>query len=184
MNGDASVGATLAALSAQLGAFLALLLVASALHKAWRWRRSRYLLARFAGLPDSLGSVSLGGVIAIELAAAILLFEPAQRALGATGAAVLWVVYLALILRAIRLNRRDMDCGCSFGATAHSLGSFQVVRNLVLIALSGGVAAVTVTAGQAAIESSQLLGAFALLAMYMAIDQVMALQPLRGGATS
>jgi hypothetical protein len=44
-----------------------------------------------------------------------------------------------------------------------------------------GIAAVSAVAGGVSVELSQVLGGLALLALYGAVDQVMALQPLRSG---
>jgi len=42
------------ALLAQLGAFLAVLLIASAAHKALSWRRTRMVVENFAGVPAAI----------------------------------------------------------------------------------------------------------------------------------
>ena len=51
---------------------------------------------------------------------------------GGALAVLIWGGYLALILRAIAQGRRDVDCGCTFGAAQRPLGVFQVARNVVL----------------------------------------------------
>ena len=51
----------------------------------------------------------------------------------------------------------------------------------VLIAMAVGIAGVSTVAGGVSVELSQVLGGLALLALYGALDQVMALQPLRSG---
>jgi hypothetical protein len=83
-------------------------------------------------------------------------------------------------LRAIAEGRRDVDCGCSFGRTRHPLGVFEGARNVVLVAMALLVAASA--GGAPPLAASQLLAACAFLALYGALDQVMALQPLRRGA--
>ena len=168
-------------LAAQLAVFQALLLAVSAVHKAWTWSRSLGVMRQFGGVPGSVASTVLGTVIVSELAAGILLLFPAYQALGATMAAALWTVYLGLILRAILQNRRDLDCGCSFGPSSRPLGSFQVARNAVLAGMALGIAGVSTALGSVPVELSQMLGGVALLALYGAVDQVMALQPLRSG---
>lgn len=181
MTGGGSTFAALQALGAQFAAFVALLLTASALHKASGWRRSRSVVRQFGGVADSFASVALAAAIGAELAAAALLIAPSTRLPGAALATAIWAAYLALMLRAIQQNRRDVDCGCSFGAAHRPLGSFQVARNAALATLCACIAAVSMTDAVPAIAASQLLGALALLALYGALDQVMGLQPLRGG---
>jgi hypothetical protein len=171
-------------LSVQLAAFLALLLLASGLHKVTRRGRTRSVIHDFAGVPRSLAPAAGVAVAAAEMLAGALLWTASYRALGGVLAALIWGGYLALILRALAQGRRDVDCGCTFGATQHPLGVFQVLRNGVLVCL-----ALLVTAGSAAsvtgpVIASQILAAFSLLALYGALDQVMALTPLRRGESS
>jgi hypothetical protein len=181
MMDGAPVAASIQALMAQLAVFDAALLAAAAVHKALRWRESQRVVRQFAGVPASFAAAALGSAIGAELLAGALLLVPAQRATGAAAAAVIWTCYLGLIVRAILQNRRDVDCGCSFGPTARPLGAFQVVRNALLAGAAVLVAWVSATGGSVASQGSQLLGGFALLALYGALDQVMALRPLRGG---
>lgn len=172
-------------LAAQLALFQALLLAASAFHKASTWSGSLGIMRQFGGVPRPLASTALGTVIASEFLAALLLLVPDYRAAGAILAAALWTVYLGLILRAVLQNRRDLECGCSFGLpsgpSSRPLGAFQLVRNAVLAAMAAGIAGLSAAAGGVPVELSQVLGGVALLALYGALDQVMALQPLRSG---
>jgi Methylamine utilisation protein MauE len=172
---------TIQVLAAQLAAFEALLLIASAAHKAANWASSQNVVQRFAGVPASLAAWGLAGAVSGELVAGVLLVVPAYRAAGAMLAALMWCAYLALILRAIVQGRRDVDCGCSFGSTPRSLGSFHVARNAVLLGFAVFVAAGSAVSGSVPVQGSQALAACALLALYAALDQVMALQPLRSG---
>lgn len=167
-------------LAAQLAAFEALLLLVSAGHKIVRWSHSRGVLRQFAGVPAFLAAPVLCVVCTAEFLAAGLLVTPSDRMAGGLLACVLWTAYLTLLLRAIVSGRRDLDCGCSFGP-AHRLGSFQIVRNGVLLGFAMLVVATCALSGSDKIQVSQVLAAFALLALYGALDQVMALQPLRGG---
>jgi hypothetical protein len=168
-------------LAAQLAAFQALLLVASSFHKIRKWSYSRSVLRQFAGVPSSLTAALLGLTVAGEAASALLLVMPTSRTTGAILASVIWSVYLVLILRAIAQGRREVDCGCSFGSARHSLGSFEVARNAVLLGFAMLIVGVSAQSGEASIQGSQVLAACALFALYGALDQVMALRPLRVG---
>jgi hypothetical protein len=179
--GDTSLAGAVQSFAAQVATFQAVLLAASAVHKAARWRHSRLVLRQFAGVPGVVAGPALGAATAAELAAGVLLMAPAQRTTGAVLAALIWTLYLALIVRAIVQGRRDVDCGCSFGPAARPLGSFQISRNLVLAALALFVACVSTFLGAVAIQGTFVVGGLALLALYGALDQVMALQPLRSG---
>jgi uncharacterized membrane protein YphA (DoxX/SURF4 family) len=166
-------------LLAQIATFLAVLLTGSAVHKAFSWRRTRTVVQAFAGVPRRAASAAALAACAIEALAGALLILPDHRRAGAALASAILVIYLALIARAVILNRGVVDCGCSFGGGSRNLGKFEIVRNAVLLS-----AALLLLAYADAIASpapSQLLAACALLALYGAVDQLMALQPLRRG---
>jgi hypothetical protein len=181
MMGGTSLGSAMPSLAAQMATFQAMLLAVSAVHKAARWTHSLAVMRQFAGVPEVLAAASLGAAIAVESAAGALLMAPAYRTAGAVLAALIWALYAALIIRAIVQGRRDVDCGCSFGRTSKPLGSFQIARNLVLAALAVCIAWVSAFHGTVPAQGTFIVGGLALLALYGALDQVMALQPLRRG---
>lgn len=168
-------------LAAQLAAFLALLLAASAAHKGLRWEHTRAVVRNFAGVPQGAAFSAALIAVSAEAAAAALLVVPAWRALGALLAASLLTVYLALIAGALIAGRRDVDCGCSFGPARHALGGFEVGRNAVLAGMALFVAASALRGGPA-IAASQTLAAVALVALLAALEQVAGLRPMRTGA--
>ena len=182
MMGDTSLGSAVQSFAAQMAAFQALLLAASAVHKAARWTQSLTVIRQFAGVPGVLAASSLGAATAVELAAGALLMVPAYRTAGAVLAALIWTLYVALILRAIVRGRRDVDCGCSFGPTSRPLGSYHIARNVLLAALAVFIAWVSAfCGGTVPTLGTFVLGGLALLALYGALDQAMALPPLRRG---
>jgi uncharacterized membrane protein YphA (DoxX/SURF4 family) len=166
-------------LLAQLAAFLALLLVASAAHKALAWRRTRKVVENFAGVPRPAASAAAGAACVIEGVAGLLLILPDYRRAGAALASVILGLYLALIARAVAQRRGAVDCGCSFGASSRRLGAFEIARNAVLLACA--LTLLAFADEVAPLVPSQLLAACALLALYGAIDQLTALQPMRRG---
>jgi hypothetical protein len=190
MMSAASTAGVMALLVTPLAAFLALLLLASGLHKIIRRDRSRSVAREFAGVPRMLAPFAVVAVAASELLAGVLLLTPAYRSIGGGLAGLIWAAYLGLILRAIAQGRREVDCGCTFGMAHRPLGAFQVTRNALLVGTSAlvGVGAV-LTAGAPAMGSSaagyvvvsEMLAALALTALYGAVEQVMALTPPRGG---
>jgi hypothetical protein len=183
---DAPVGfaGVMRALAAQAAAFEALLLLASVLHKASQWAHFKQVVQEFAGVRAALVSPVLACVGALEAGAAALLLTPALRTPGALLAAGVWCAYLALIVRAILQGRRDADCGCSFGPAQRPLGTYQVARNLGLTGLAIAVALAAPAGDGLGDRGFEVLAAFALLALYGALDQVMALRPLRDGRVS
>jgi hypothetical protein len=157
-------------LATQLAAFAALLLAASGIHKCIARQRTRAAAHEFAGVPTGA-----------EVLASLLLWIPRFRASGAAVAGIIWGGYGLLMLRAVARGRRDVDCGCTFGAAHRPLGTFQLVRNAVLAASAALVAGVCATDGVRSIGAEQFLAAAALLALYGALDQAMALQAPRAG---
>jgi hypothetical protein len=178
---EATLFDALGSLTAQFAAFEAFLLIVSAGHKVVKWSYSRGVVLKFAKVPVVLAAPALAGVALVESIAGAMLMIPAYRTVGGLLAASVWTVYLALIVRAIIQGRRDADCGCSFGPTQRPLGWFQVTRSALLLAVAATVTGVSALGGSVAVEGSQVLAACALLALYGALDQVMALLPLRSG---
>lgn len=153
-------------------AFLAALLLASALHKAIERRRLAASAAALAGLPISVGGAALAMAGLAEAIAGLALLAPQTRTVGALLAAAVWGGYLLAILRALSAGRRDLDCGCDFGAAHAPLGAFQPLRNSVLIALALAVAAAGRWAPAAPVGVSDILAALAFLSLYAAIGQI------------
>jgi hypothetical protein len=168
-------------LSSQLAAGQALLLGASGLHKLIGRRRARVAAHEFAGVPRGLAPGAVAVLAMIELSAGVLLWIPPSRTAGAALAALIWGGYSWLLLRAVAQGRRDVDCGCSWGAAHRSLGAWQISRSAALAFLAVPVALVSALYGAAVIDATQILAACALLALYAALDHAMALEPPRAG---
>jgi len=167
-------------LASQTAAFLALLLIASAVHKLLHPAHTQDIMQQFAGVPRRFAAFAWWGVSLAELLAGACLVMPGSRAAAALLALVLWSVYLALILRAIIQRRADVECGCSFGPNLRPLGTYHVARNAVLIGLAVLVAVVA-SSGGFEVRGSELLSAAAFLSLYAALDQTMGLRPLQSG---
>jgi hypothetical protein len=172
----------------QLASFLALLLFASAVQKLMHRTRAERAVHELSRLPLRHAGIALSAAALAEVLAGGLLWLPAGRLAGAVFAALIWGCYFASMLLNVRAGFRDVDCGCSFGATHGRLGAFQLLRTLVLAALAAAIALSAVAAPgavpyevSAAAIATQILSAAALLALYGALDHVMALQPLRTG---
>jgi hypothetical protein len=181
MTAAASTAGVFELLLAQLAAFQAALLLASGLHKLLQHARTRAVVHDFAGVPRSLAPFAVSAAVAAEVLAAGLLCTAAHRAAGGVLATLIWSVYLALILRSIGRGRRDVDCGCTFGAARRPLGTYAVARNLGLAVMAAAVTLDAASAAAVPVIGSQILAAPALLALYCALDQAMALTPPRSG---
>jgi|SRR5271166_1097257 len=195
MAAPASLSAVLELVEIQLASFLALLLSIAALHKMFWRSRAQRAASELTGMAWHSAGIAVSLATILELGAAGLLAIPAYRASGALLAASIWSAYFGLIARSIVIGRRDVDCGCSFGAAHQPLGRFQLARcaSLSLLALvvaglcfasagrDGASASLAGAGSKAAMLICEGLGAVAMLALYAALDHLMALGPLRAG---
>jgi hypothetical protein len=179
MAGAGPIPGILGLLSSQIAAFLALLLAASAAHKVLGFARARAAAHEFAGVPPAAAAAAAAAMAFAETLAAVLLIAPAYRAAGAWLATAIFGIYLALIACAI-LERREVDCGCSFGGARRTPGAFEATRNGVLVMLAM-LAALSSAGGALPVAASQALAACALFALYAALDQVVGQSPMRKG---
>jgi len=174
-----TLGNVLQEIVCQLAGFLAVLLAASALHKAFTPGASVPAVRNLTRLPRALAPLALGLAASIELLAAAGLLMDAWRGSAALLALALLAIYLGLLGRALRGGQRAMDCGCHFGASSRGLGFYELARNALLIVLAGVVAAAGRSGLAGTIEPRHLLAGAAAFALYLAVESVAALQPLR-----
>jgi Methylamine utilisation protein MauE len=176
---------------AQVASFASLLLLAAGVHKLMYLSRAARAVHELTGLSDKVAGFAAIGISAAELAAAAGLWIAPARFDAALLAALIWGGYFVFLLKAMAAGRRDVDCGCSFGAAHRPLGPFQLLRAAMLALLGLLMAASAAIAPgslaydvSAAAIATQLLAGVALLALYAALDQVMTLQPLRAGVVA
>jgi uncharacterized membrane protein YphA (DoxX/SURF4 family) len=168
-------------LLSQLALFLALLLATSVLHKARQYGRVRGAAAELTRLKGRAADVAVVVAGVSEAAAAVLLCISGMRAVGAWVAAAVIAVYLGFIMAAIATNRRDFDCGCNLGSPRRALGAFAIARNSILV-LCGLLVALYISDFSAP-SGSELLPAAILLAIYFALDEVIAVRSLTRSAS-
>ena len=188
---DASFTGVLGSIATDAAWFLALLLTGAALHKTFSRARAQRAAGDLLTLSRRGAGVAAGAAAVIEGLAASCLLLPASRSAGAALAATLWGTYLGLMGLAILKGRTSFDCGCSFGKAHRLLGRWQMLRtgSLLVLAVAVAVAGLypalnahwslsDMSLGELASGS---LAAFALLGLYVALDHVLALEPLRAG---
>ena len=176
---------------AQLGAFVSLLLLASGVHKLRGRERAAQAVTQLTGLPAGRAGVLAVLLGLLEIAAGVGLWVAPLRVDAALLAVLLWSGYFVFLVQAVASGARAVDCGCSFASGHAEIDLFAVLRAgalallAMLVACSAGVApgAVPYEAGAAAVGTEVLAG-LGLLALYIALDQVMALKPLRPGIAS
>ncbi|MEI6643069.1 MAG: MauE/DoxX family redox-associated membrane protein [Novosphingobium sp.] len=153
---------------AALMLFCALLLAASAAHKAAARERLATATARLAGTGALGGQLLLIVAGTAEIVAALcLLIEPLRLA-GAVIAAALWGGY------AIALARRHgetLDCGCDLAARAKPVTWALVLRSAALALLAGGLGIMP----DAPLTPEAPFAAAGLLALYLAASELLAI---------
>jgi hypothetical protein len=177
----------LAEMERQLGCFLALLLTAAALHKAFTPRTSLAATAALARSRLPLARVLLPAAALTELVAAGLLLSAEHVGAGALLAAALLGGYLAALARALGGSASAaIDCGCHFGSPSHerpALARADLARNALLIGLALLLALLATRlaaagAGPIPLEAHHLLAGAGGLALYLAFDALRGLPPL------
>lgn len=153
---------------AALSLFLALVLALAAAHKLLKRDRLATAAARLTGLPLSTGALVSLAAAALETVAAIALLLPGTQPIGAAIAALLWLGYAALL--ASHLGQ-SLDCGCSLGVREKPVSALLVARATGLAALALLVA----FAPTAAPTIETPFAALAFLALYLALDELLAL---------
>lgn len=148
---------------AALAAFIALVLVRAALHKAADPVRFEGVLADYRLAPDFALPWLVRGIPLAEAACALALAIPASRAAGGLAAGGLLLVYAAAMGINLVRGRREIDCGC--GGPPEPLGWGQVLRNLALTASLAPIAlGLGAGLGPAAALAAWVPALFALLA--------------------
>ena len=173
---------------AQLGAFASVLLLASGLHKLRDRARAVQAIEQLTGLAGSSARLAAPGVALLEVAAGGGLWIAQVRLDAALLAVLIWSGYFVFLAQALARGRSAFDCGCSFSGAHAGTGLFEVLRAASLallgfvVAFSASVApgSVSYEASPAAI-ATQLLAGLALFALYVALDAVMTLKPMRAG---
>jgi hypothetical protein len=169
----------LATLGAYAAAFMTLLLLASAAHKAIEPGRLAVATQALTGLPPQAAWPLLVLAGLVEAGAGLSLLAPAARAWAGAAASVVWAAYLGAILLAMSRGSMAMDCGCNFGAGRKRLSLAHVQRNLILVVVALCTAAFSTlkTAPPPPFDLSHLLAAAAFFALYVAADEIAAIRP-------
>lgn len=151
-----------------LSLFLALVLAVSAAHKLLAPERLAMAAAKLAGIQPAAGALLSFAAAALEIVAALALLFAESRIIGCAIAALLWAGYAILLAR--RIGTR-LDCGCSFGG-----GEKPVTP--AIASRAAGLAVVAIVAGilpSAPFSIQSLFAAAGFLALYLALDELLAI---------
>lgn len=153
---------------AALALFCAVLLAASALHKALSRERLVEATARLAGVGPVPAQMLLILAGTLELVAAACLLAAPVRALGAVIAALVWGTY-ALALA--RRRGETLDCGCDLAARSKPVSTALVLRAAGLALLAGIVAVMPDTP----FTLDAPFAAAGLIALYLGASELLAI---------
>ena len=154
--------------------FLAWLFAVAALHKLRAPVYYRSLVTRWLpGVPGVRQTVF--AVAALELILALSLLVPALRSAALLAAAMLLLLYAALMGSQLAQGRRDVQCGCAGPASAAVISPALLLRNLLCgaLALTALVPSVDVDAGVAGVGLALGVALFMVFA-YLASEQMIA----------
>ncbi|OWJ77301.1 MauE/DoxX family redox-associated membrane protein [Haematobacter genomosp. 1] len=125
-------------LSGALTAFVALILLGAAWHKAQSFLETTGFVAGYELVPPGREAVVLRLLIAAEAGAVVLLVLPWTRAAGGLLAAALFAGYGAAMALALRAGKDRIECGC--GGAPQIVSRPVILRNLLLAAVALAVA--------------------------------------------
>jgi hypothetical protein len=120
-----------------LALFLALVLIASALHKFIQPGRLGAAAASLAGVSTLHGNLLAKAAATFEILAAAAMVAPPTRPAGAVAALALWAIYAILLARAVA-HGAAFDCGCTLNRHQPGLGRLSPWPAMFL-ALSAGL---------------------------------------------
>lgn len=162
---------------APVAPFLALVLLAAALHKFVARERVASAAARLCGTSKRRGRILSVAAAAIEATSAVAMLGPSTRVGGALAATALWALYAILLGAKAARRTAPFDCGCDFGSAGRaSRGSAVIIRPLGLMGLAGFVILAPSTG---ALTVEPLFASLGYFAIYVATGEIVALPPLR-----
>lgn len=153
---------------AALSLFLVLVLLSAAAHKVIARDRLALVTARLLGLPVPVASLALLLAAVLEGLAALAILIPATAPGGLIGAAILWMLYAAALLRR---RGATLDCGCDFAAREKPVGTVTIARPALLAVLAAACA----FAPPSGLTAEAPFAAAALLALWFAASELAAL---------
>lgn len=148
--------------------FCALLLAASALHKAAARDRLAGAAAKLAGTGVLGGQLLLIIAGTTEIVAAACLLIAPLRVAGALMAAALWAGYALALAR--RMGQ-TLDCGCDLAERAKPVTAVLVSRSAILALVAGGIALLP----SAPFTLDAPFAAAGLLALYIGASEILAI---------
>ncbi len=151
-----------------LTAFLAMLLLRAAWHKAQALPETTGLIASYGLVPEGREALAARLVIALEVLLLLALVLPPGRSLGAAGTAALLLGYAAAMAVALRRGQRRIDCGC--GGPPQVVSALTIGRNAVLALMALAVAALPAGATGVGGAALSVAGGLTLWCLYAIVE--------------
>ena len=162
----------------------ALLFATAVLHKLGDWPRFRAALTDYRIAAEWFVPGLAVAVVALEVAAAALLAVPWSRPAGALIAAGLLGSYAFAIGVNLRRGRTSIDCGCFGPGARNPIGSWMVVRNLLLAILVLAAALPVTDRPLTALDGLTIGGAVTCLAILYAAHEALQRVELRAARSA
>jgi hypothetical protein len=161
------------ALSLAFALATAALFAAAATHKLLDLSAAATSIRAYRIAPSGLAPAVAPVIAAVEGAIAIGLLFPASRAGSGLAAAFMLALYAGAMLFNLRRGRRDLDCGCSFGAGGNRISEALVARNAALAIIALVAAMAPGARALTALDIGSAIGfALAAAALYLAFEAI------------
>lgn len=159
--------------------FIAFLWISSSVQKFSSLSHHRLTVKGYGLLPERLVPAFSILQPVLELAVGLLILLPSLRVVSAVGSVALLAVYSTAIGINLLRGRRDIDCGCTGPAMRQELTEGLIVRNLVLMALSGVAMLPLLPRALGWIDFATLtLGMVGMILIHMAGNLILAQAPV------
>lgn len=154
---------------------VALILLATGLHKAADRNRFTAVLAAYRVVPTPLEKPVMWLVLGAEITMGVALLFPVTRRPAAVAAAAVFAVYGALLVLRLARGHGGVDCGCSLSGATTPLSRAHIIRNGALVAVALVAAAPGFQRPMGPLDAFQIVAAVAALMLtYLSADALLA----------
>ena len=154
--------------------FFIWLMMTAALHKFRHGSYYAALLRDYLTLPNRAYRPTIYFIAVSESLTALLLLIPSMRVSALIAIALLLTLYLFGMSWQLLQGRGDLDCGCSGPAAGIHLSPALLIRNLILIALTGFASSTVDPISVTGFEITAVVSALFLILLYLCAEQLLA----------
>jgi uncharacterized membrane protein YphA (DoxX/SURF4 family) len=155
-------------------AFLGMLFLSAALHKAAHYAHFKAAMTAYELFPARFSPWIAAPLLASELTTGLWLLSGISIRFVAAGAMLISGVYFVAMAANLMRGKTDVDCGCSFSRRKGRLSSWHLLRNGVLIGIAALLSLPQTDRVLHAFDGVQLVAAVAVLALvYLSTDSLL-----------